>query len=102
VIRTLLVSCLVALGLCSGTAFSQTTNASLSGTVTDSSGAVIPNAAVAATDTVTGVITTATTNGDKADSCQNLLHRCRAFRRYRNLPLPHQSPSAHSQRRPWQ
>ena len=62
--RTLLVSCLVALGLCSGTAFSQTTNASLSGTVTDSSGAVIPNALVTATDNVTGVITTGTTNGE--------------------------------------
>ena len=70
--RTLLVSCLVALGLCSGTAFSQTTNASLSGTVTDSSGAVIPNALVTATDNVTGVITAGTTNGEGFYNIQEL------------------------------
>jgi hypothetical protein len=45
-----------------GFALSQTFNASLGGTVADSSGALIPNAVVTATGIETGVITKTTTN----------------------------------------
>ena len=42
--------------------FGQTLNASLSGTVTDSSGAVIPGASVIVTNTATGIATKTTSD----------------------------------------
>src|SRR5580658_10378009 len=48
--------------LFAGYALAQTVNASLGGTVTDSSGALIPKATVTATGLETGVVTKATTN----------------------------------------
>src|ERR1700728_235756 len=46
------------------TAFGQGTSASLTGQVTDNSGAVVPGATVTATNTDTGLAQTATTNGE--------------------------------------
>ena len=43
-------------------AFSQVTTAAIHGTVTDASGAVVPNATVTALNNATGIATTATTN----------------------------------------
>src|SRR5580658_5949228 len=48
--------------LFAGYALAQTVNASLGGTVTDSSGAVIPKATVTATGIETGVVTKSITN----------------------------------------
>jgi hypothetical protein len=50
--------------ICSLAAGAQTITANISGTVTDASGAVIPNAKVAATNVDTGVVTATTTNND--------------------------------------
>ena len=47
--------------LCASLA-AQTTTGSVRGTITDSSGAIIPQAKVTVTDTATGVQTVATTN----------------------------------------
>jgi outer membrane receptor protein involved in Fe transport len=55
---------LVLLLVCSLAAGAQTITANINGTVTDASGAVIPNAKVAATNVDTGVVTAATTNND--------------------------------------
>ncbi len=61
VLRTILtVLCLAA--CCTGAAWSQTVNATLLGTVTDASGAVVPGAKVTITETQTGVAHTAQTN----------------------------------------
>jgi len=49
--------------LSSNTAQAQYENGSLVGTIHDSTGAVIPNAAVTATNTATGIVATATSNG---------------------------------------
>jgi Carboxypeptidase regulatory-like domain len=46
----------------SGNAVSQTTNATLGGTVADASGAFIPGVTVTATNTATGIVNTAVTN----------------------------------------
>ncbi len=46
----------------SNTAFSQVTTAAIHGTITDSSGAVVPNAQVTARNTATGISTVATTD----------------------------------------
>src|SRR5262245_31996560 len=43
-------------------AFAQTTNATLGGTVSDASGALIPGVTVTATNTQTGIVTTLVTN----------------------------------------
>src|SRR5215510_7857934 len=43
-------------------AFGQTTNATLGGTVTDASGALIPGVTITATNTQTGIVNTAVTN----------------------------------------
>jgi len=59
--RNFAISVLVG-ALCSGCALAQTFNASLGGTVTDSSGALIPKATVTATGIETGVVSKATTN----------------------------------------
>lgn len=50
--------------LCCANAFGQTITGSVNGTVTDPSGAVVPNAKVVATNIDTGVATTGTTNKD--------------------------------------
>ena len=56
---------LVALLLCCGTALeAQTITGSVNGTVTDPTGAVIPNAKVTATNVDTGIETPSTTNSD--------------------------------------
>ena len=47
----------------SGMALAQSTNGSLSGTVTDASGAVIPGVPVTATNSNTGIVASSTTNG---------------------------------------
>ena len=59
--RTLLVLSLLAL-LCAGLAFGQAVNATLLGTVTDASGAVVPNAKVTITEVNTGVSRSGQTN----------------------------------------
>ena len=43
-------------------AFSQTTNATLGGTVSDPSGALIPGVTITATNNGTGIVTTVLTN----------------------------------------
>ena len=53
---------LLALALLPAVAFGQGTSASISGTITDSSGGVLPGAAVIATNTETGVVQRTTTN----------------------------------------
>src|SRR2546430_7759089 len=45
-----------------GSAFAQTTNATLGGTVTDATRALIPGVMVTATNTQTGIVTTVLTN----------------------------------------
>ncbi len=52
----------VAATLSSPLAFAQTVTGSVTGIVTDPSGAVVPNAAITVRNTATGVVTTATTN----------------------------------------
>src|SRR5581483_10882540 len=53
-------------------AHAQVTGATISGTVTDPSGAAVPNAMVAAKNTGTGVTTSATTNADGFYTIPNL------------------------------
>src|SRR5438093_60821 len=61
--RTKIASAVLALLLCvSIPGFSQTTNAQLSGIVTDQSGALIPGATITLTKADTGVVTTTLTN----------------------------------------
>src|ERR1700754_1525706 len=50
--------------ICSAAAWGQTITANVNGTVTDPSGAVIPNARVQASNVETGVVTETTTNND--------------------------------------
>ena len=59
--RTLLVLFLLALS-CAGLAYSQAVNATLLGTVTDASGAVVPNAKITITEVNTGVSRSGQTN----------------------------------------
>src|ERR1700682_843373 len=54
--------CILMGALFSGYALAQTVNASLGGTVTDASGAVLPSATVTVTGIDTGVATKTTTN----------------------------------------
>lgn len=59
-----LAAFLVALFLaCAGSAFAQYENGSLVGTIRDSSGAVVPGAAVTATNTATGIVARTVTTG---------------------------------------
>ncbi|HEV2172874.1 MAG TPA: carboxypeptidase-like regulatory domain-containing protein, partial [Nitrospira sp.] len=55
--------CLVSI-LCLASAAGQTVTASITGTVTDPSGAVVPGAKVVAENVATGVKTSAQTNSD--------------------------------------
>jgi len=62
IMKTFLVaSALLVLAL-STSGFAQTTNATLGGTVSDSSGALIPGVVVTATNTQTGIVSTALSN----------------------------------------
>ena len=60
-IRTLFVLTVLAL-VCTAIAYSQAVNATLLGTVTDASGAVVANAKVAVTEANTGVSHSSVTN----------------------------------------
>ena len=53
---------LLALCLLLGSAFAQTSNATLGGTVSDSTGALIPGVSITATNTQTGVVTSVISN----------------------------------------
>jgi hypothetical protein len=61
---TLTLLTAVLLAVCSAISWSQTITGSVNGTVTDPSGAVVPNAKVTATNTDTGVATETTSNND--------------------------------------
>src|SRR5258708_12803555 len=50
--------------VCCSTSMAQTITGSVNGTVTDPTGAVVPNAKVTATNVDTGIATATTTNGD--------------------------------------
>ena len=63
-IRFVFASFLALLFLGGSTAFGQGTSASLTGQVTDNSGAIVPGATVTATNADTGLAQTATTNGE--------------------------------------
>src|SRR5689334_5805265 len=69
--RTLL--CVVVLGLCGLSAFGQSNNATLTGTVADLSGAVLPGVTITATNTSTNVATTAVTNESGAYTILGLI-----------------------------
>src|SRR5438067_6775779 len=62
------VSCLVVT-----TAFGQISNATLTGTVTGSTGAVLPGVSITATNNATGVVSTVITNEAGAYTIQSLL-----------------------------
>ena len=64
IIRLLSVSILALLFIGGTTAYGQGTSASLTGQVTDSSGAVVPGATVTATSAETNLAQTAAANGD--------------------------------------
>src|SRR5436190_14228048 len=59
--------------LLSAPALSQSTNATVSGTIADSTGALIPGVSVTATNTATGVVTTALSNESGAYNFPSLL-----------------------------
>ncbi len=63
-IRTLLLMAIALFLVCSVASEAQTITGSVNGTVTDPSGAVVPNATVTATNVDTGVATPTTTNND--------------------------------------
>src|SRR6266851_5667993 len=63
-IKTLLLMAIAVFLVCSVASEAQTITGSVNGTVTDPSGAVIPNATVTATNVDTGVATPTTTNND--------------------------------------
>jgi hypothetical protein len=62
--RTKVFAILLFAAFCCSLCHGQTITGSVNGTVTDSSGAVIPNVKVAATNVETGVVTETTTNSD--------------------------------------
>ena len=65
---------LVVIGILgSGQAYAQVAGASITGTVTDSSGAIIPNAQVSITDVATGVVRNVSTDAAGLYSAPNLL-----------------------------
>src|SRR5689334_21775496 len=61
----LLVRSLFAVAVCCAVLFGQTSTALLDGTVTDSSGALVPNASVVATNVDTGISSKVTTNSTR-------------------------------------
>src|SRR5438105_338824 len=60
--RRILFSTLVLCLVFSALAFSQTANATLGGTVSDTTGALIPGVTITATNTDTGIVNTVLTN----------------------------------------
>jgi len=67
-----LLTCLLAL-LVVAPVFSQSTNSTVTGTISDSSGAVLPGVTVTATNTATGVVTTVLTNESGSYNFPSLL-----------------------------
>ena len=63
----------MALGLLSAQAFGQSTYATVSGTVSDKSSAVLPGVSITATNTATGVVTTVLSNESGAFNIPSLL-----------------------------
>ena len=81
---------LVALALCAQ-AFGQSTYATVSGTVADPSGALLPGVSLTATNNATGVVTTVVSNESGA---YNLTAFCRVPIRYRrNCPVFKKKPT---------
>src|SRR5467141_887635 len=68
-----LAAVLILVILSSAPSSAQVSGATLSGTVTDSSGGVVPDSRVVITNVATGVITTVTTNSDGFYTAANLL-----------------------------
>src|SRR6185295_4763019 len=60
--KTFAAVALLLVCICSTTGFAQTTNATLGGTVSDPSRALIPGVTITATNTQTGIVTTVVTN----------------------------------------
>ena len=60
--RTILQSTALLLFVLSAYAFTQTTNATLGGTISDTTGALIPGVMVTATNTETGIVNSTLTN----------------------------------------
>src|SRR5262249_21295552 len=60
--KRILVAALLLSGVLFSNAFSQTTNATLGGTVSDASRALIPGVTVTATNTQTGIVSNVVTN----------------------------------------
>src|SRR5215471_20875415 len=60
--RTFVIAVLLCCGLLSRVVYAQTTNANLGGTVSDSTGALIPGVSITATNTQTGIVTTVISN----------------------------------------
>ncbi|HTJ30614.1 MAG TPA: carboxypeptidase regulatory-like domain-containing protein [Acidobacteriaceae bacterium] len=60
------------MGLLASVAYAQTTSSSISGTVMDPSGAVVPNAAITATNTANGQISNANSDGRGAYTITNI------------------------------
>ena len=71
VAATMLLAC----AILSLNAFAQSTNATLGGTVTDSSKALIPGVTITATNTQTGIVNSAVTN--ESGTYQVLVRRWR-------------------------
>src|SRR5215510_6988539 len=70
--KTSFVAAALLLCVFSAIAFSQTTNATLGGTVSDPSGALIPGVTITATNTGTGIVSTSITNEAGAYQFANL------------------------------
>jgi hypothetical protein len=73
--RTMLataLSALIAVGLLASPALGQTTSSSISGNVTDPTGAVVPGATVSIRSDATGAVSTATTNSHGSYTITNL------------------------------
>jgi len=65
--------CVAALGLFGSMAFGQANNATLTGTVADATGAVLPGVSITATNNATGVVSTAITNESGAYNILGLI-----------------------------
>ncbi len=61
--------------LMSGSGYAQVLYGSITGNVTDTSGAAVPNATVTATNKETGIVTTVTTNGEGSYTLSDLQQR---------------------------
>ena len=74
-LRGSVVAGMVAIGLClgSGLIFGQVTNGTISGTVTDSTGARVPDTSITIKNIATGIISASVTNQDGYYSVPNLL-----------------------------